>query len=635
VTTPALRTDLDSLPEAPGVYLMRDAASDVLYVGKAVDLRARVKQYWAREAAGDGRFHVAFLVPQVATVDVVVTTTEREALLLEDTLIKKYQPRYNVKLKDDKSWLSVRLPVKEAWPRITLVRRWKDDGARYFGPYLDEVNAREVTKLLTKTVPLRTCTDGVFRAHSKRPCIEHAMGRCAGPCAGLISQDEYRGLVREAVLLLEGRHKDVIRSQEERMERAAMELRFEDAAHARDTLLLLQKIGEKQSARAASDRDLDVWAIRREGSLAAVTLLPVRDGRLQDALAWSWKDVAGEDGELLGAVIAQLYSATIPPPPQIFVPVEPPDTTLREELLGEILGRRVRIHVPQRGEGRRLLEIAEKNAEVRFGNAHSRLERQHQALRGLQDALRLPAPPRHIECVDNSNIQGTDAVSSLVCFRDGLPWKDGYRIFRVKTVEGADDFATMKEVFGRRLSRALRGDAGWELPDLFVVDGGRGQLAQAVLAFAELGVGVVGPDGGPLPGGPGAPLVRIVSLAKPGDQEPTDKVYEPGRKNPVPLRASDPALHLLQAARDEAHRFGVAHHRKQRAHRTLRSGLDQVPGLGPTLRRRLLSQLGSVKAVQAATVDQLSSVPGIGRARAEAIRRHLDGAGTGEDPAGS
>ncbi len=614
-----LQTDIDSLPECPGVYLMRGVGSEVLYVGKAVDLRARVRQYWAREAAGDGRFHIAFLVPQVEVVDVVVTVTEREALLLEDTLIKKYQPRYNVKLKDDKSWLSVRLPVRERWPRVTMVRRWKDDGARYFGPYLNEVNARDVTRLLTRTVPLRTCTDGVFRAHSKRPCIEHPMGRCAGPCAGLISEDGYRDLVREATLLLEGRHKEVVRSFQDRMERASFELRFEDAGRARDAMLLLEKIAEKQSARAAGDKDLDVWGLLREGSFAAVTLLPVREGRLQDAIAWSWKDVAGEDGDLLGSVLAQLYSATIPPPPSILVPCESADRVLREELLSEIAGRKVRIHVPQRGEGRRLLEIARKNAEVRFAAAHSRGERQDQALSGLQGALRLPALPRRIECYDNSNIQGTDPVSSLVTFRDGLPWKDGYRIFKVKTVVGADDFATMKEVLGRRLARALAGDAGWELPDLILIDGGRGQLAQVVAAFAELGVGVVGPDGGALPGGPTDRIVRVISIAKPGDNEPTDKIYEPGRKNAVPLRAHDPSLHLLQALRDEAHRFGVAHHRKQRSRRTLSSELDAVPGVGPALRKRLLQHFGGLSAVRGADVEALCAVSGIGRSRAEWI----------------
>lgn len=613
-----LRTDLDGLPTQPGVYLMKDTRGDVLYVGKAVDLRARVRQYFQRGETGDGRFHVAFLVPRIRDVEVQVTATEREALILENTLIKKFQPRYNVKLKDDKTWLSLRLPVSDPWPRVTLVRRWKDDGARYFGPYLDEVNARQVVKLLKRTVPLRTCSDSVFKAHSARPCIEYQMGRCAGPCAGLIDPDGYAGLVDEAKLLLEGRSKDLVKRLTARMGEESAALRFENAARIRDNIRLVQRLGERQDAQAPGQKDRDVFGLFREGELAAVAMVPIREGRMQDVRAFSFRGLAEDDGQLLGRLISQLYSDTVKPPPEILVPLQVADAELRSELLAEHAGRKVTIRFAQRGEGRRLVEIAHKNALVRFQAAHSKAARAEQALDALRKALRLPSMPRSLECYDNSNIQGTDPVGSMVTFRDGRPWKKGYRIFRIKTVVGADDYATMREVLGRRFKRALDGAEGWELPDLLLIDGGRGQLSMVEQACHDLGVRVIGPDGAPMRPGDG-PTLRLISIAKPRDGEETDKIYEPGRTNPVPLRANSPGLHLLQHARDESHRFAVAHHRKQRKKRTLTSALDDVPGIGKVLRGRLLRHFGSVSKLKEADVDAIAGVEGVGPARARRI----------------
>jgi len=671
-----LRTDIDALPTDPGVYLMKDSSTEVLYVGKAVDLRSRVRQYFA---GGDGRFHIEFLVPQISDVEVVVTRTEREALILEDTLIKKYQPRYNVKLKDDKSWLSVRLNTAETWPRVTSVRRWRDDGARYFGPYLNEVNAWEVLKLLKRTVPLRTCSDNVFRAHSERPCIEFQMGRCVAPCVGYVTEEEYDELVGEAALLLEGRNKELGKKLDRRMRTAAEEMRFEEAARIRDSLKLIDRLTEKQTAHGGPGRkDKDVFALRREGELASVALLPVREGRLQDARAFTFRSVAEEDGELLGRLITQLYSRTIPPPPEILTEVEVDEAELRAELLGELAERKVTIRVPKRGEGRRLMDLAARNASVRFQAAHTKQERAEQALFELQDRLRLKELPRRIECYDNSNIQGTDPVGAMVTFKDGAPFKKGYRIFHIKTVEGSDDFATMKEVLGRRFKRGIAGDAGWELPDLVVIDGGRGQLNMVVAACREVGVDVLGPGGTPLsvgalpgdrlsrrqrlnrvakgqdagwwavpeaPQDPGAsifeaaqaaeekaasadpddepPAIRLVSIAKPREGEETDKIYEPGRSNPVSFRPHSAGLHLLQRLRDEAHRFGVSHHRKRRSKRTLTSQLDEIPGVGPTLRKKLLRHFGSMKRLKTASPEEIAQVRGIGAAKAATIAEAL------------
>ncbi len=615
-----LKTDLDALPERPGAYLMKDAGGEVLYVGKAVDLRARVKQYWQRDGAGDGRFHIAFLVPQIAEVDVVVTPSEREALILEDTLIKKYQPRYNVKLKDDKTWLSLRLDRTKTWPRITMVRRWKDDGARYFGPYLNQVSAWEVQKLLKRTIPLRTCSEGVFRAHSERPCIEHQMGRCVAPCVGYVTEAEYDALLDEAALLLEGRNKALAKRLEARMHAAADALRYEEAARVRDNMRLIERLAEKQGLHAAPGKqDRDVFGLHREGELAAVALMPVREGRMQDARAFAFRGVAEEDGELLGRLITQLYSPTIPPPAEILTPVDVDEAALRAELLSEVAGRKVVIRRPKRGDAMRLLQIAASNAKVRFQAAHSKAERTQRALFGVRDALRMSDLPRSIEAYDNSNIGGADPVGAMVSFVDGKPNKAGYRVFKIRTVDGSDDYATMREVLGRRVSRALAGEAKWKLPDLVVIDGGRGQLRMAVEACREAGVDVIGIDGRAIEPAVGGPLLRVVSIAKPADGEETDKIYEPGRTNPITFRPHDPALHLLQAARDEAHRFGVKHHRKQRSKRTVKSRLDDVPGIGKVLRQRLLRRFGSVKRLRAATLDDVAAVPGMGRAKAERV----------------
>jgi len=629
---PPLKTDISGLPTQPGAYLFRDSAGEVLYVGKAVDLRARVRQYWGA-AGGDGRFHIGFLVPQVRDIEVVVTATEREALILEDTLIKKYQPRYNVRLKDDKTWLSVRLAVQDKWPRAMLVRKWRDDGARYFGPYLDEVNARKVLKLMTRTVPLRTCSDGVFRAHNKRPCIEFQMGRCSAPCVGYVEEEEYREHVGEALLLLEGKNRELAKRLEARMYAAAEALRYEEAARLRDSVQLIRNLKERQSAQGRPGKtDSDVFALHREGELAVVALMPVRGGLLQDARGFSFQTVAEEDDELLGRLITQLYSDTIPPPPEIVVPLPVADAELRAELLSEVAGRRVRIKVPRRGDRLKLLDIVSRNAKVRFDALHSKAERAERAMFGLQKALRLPTIPRRIEGYDNSNIQGTDPVGSMVVFKDGKPHKAGYRIFKIKTVVGADDYATMREVLGRRFKRGMSGDDGWEWPDLVVIDGGKGQLAMVVAACEDLGIDVVTAEGAQLMDfarragrerRDDRPKLRVVSIAKPREGEPTDKVYEPGRANPVALKSHDPALHLLQAARDEAHRFGVSHHRKQRKKRTLKSGLDAVHGIGPTLRRRLLRTFGSLKRLKQADVEAIAAVPGVGRKKAEAVAAAL------------
>jgi len=602
---------------------MKGADDGVLYVGKAIDIKARVKQYFAAHGRGDGRFHIAFLIPQIRQVDVVVTGTEREALVLEDTLIKKYRPRYNVMLKDDKTWESVRLSLQADWPRISTVRRWADDGARYFGPFLQGISAKRVVRLLIGAVPLRTCSDSVFRSHSERPCIEYQMGRCPAPCAGKIGAADYAEQVGQAEALLRGKTSALTAALKGRMAEASAALRFEEAAELRDRIRLAEKLGERQAAARPGARDSDVFGLHREGELASVALLPIRGGRMQDTRSFTFRGLAEEDTELLGRLITQLYSSTNPPPGELLVPVDVDSSALRGELLSELAGRKVVLRVPKRGESRRLLSLALENAKVRFTASHSKRERAEQALAGLQRALRLPSPPRRIECYDNSNIGGSDPVGSMVTFENGSPRKAGYRIFKIKTVVGADDYATMTEVFDRRFKRALAGDKGWEWPDLVVVDGGRGQLNMAVAAVRDLGIDVIGLDGAPIAPAHGGHALRVISLAKPRESEECDKVYEPGRQNPLALRPHEASLQLLQRARDEAHRFGVSHHRKQRTKRTLRSDLDAIEGVGPTLRKRLLRRFGSMSGLRKATASDLASVQGVGPELAERVVRRL------------
>jgi len=618
-----LKTNLETLPSRPGVYLLKGADGNVLYVGKAIQLKSRVKQYFAAHGKGDGRFHISFLIPQVSQVEVIVTSNEREALILEDTLIKKFRPRYNVRLKDDKTWESVRLSLAASWPRVSTVRRWKDDGARYYGPFLHGISAKKVVRLLIQAVPLRTCSDSVFRAHNQRPCIEYQMDRCPGPCAGKVSAEDYRAQVRQGQLLLDGKTQELTRELKIKMEEASAELRFEAAADLRDRIRLAERIGAKQAAAKPGARDSDTFGLHREGELASVAVLPMRGGKMQEARSFTFRGLAEEDPELLGRLITQLYSATNPPPGELLVPVEVDSSELRKELLSELAGRKVALRVPHRGDSKRLLELAAENARVRFDVSHSKRERAEQALAGLQRALRLSSPPRRIECYDNSNIQGTDPVGAMVTFSDGEPQKAGYRIFRIKTVTGADDYATMKEVFSRRFKRALAEDPGWEWPDLVVVDGGRGQLNMAVAAIRDLGIDVMGLDGRPIPPAHGSTIVRVVSLAKPREGEETDKVYEPGRQNPLGLRAHEASLQLLQRARDEAHRFSVSHHRKQRSKRTLRSELDTIKGVGPTLRKRLLRHFGSMKGLRAASTEDVAAVRGVGPELADHIVKSL------------
>lgn len=603
-----LEARVAELPTTAGVYLFKDRRGRVIYVGKAVNLRARVRQYLA---GTDERVMVPFLVRAAADVEVIVTHTEKEALLLENQLIKKHQPRYNVKLRDDSNFLHVRIDLRDEWPRFELVRRIEDDGARYFGPYASASRARQTLAFVERAFPLRTCTDQVLRSR-KRPCLLYQMGRCLGPCVGNeVDRDEYLEIAQAAMHLLEGRRQPVLRHLKERMALHAAREEFEQAARLRDLVFAVESAVERQRVIDTRLADRDVWGLFREGSRGAVAIVPIREGAMGEPSTTLLEAAVGDDSELLSSLLNAAYPPGAFIPPEIVVPVLPDDHEALAEILSERLGRKVTLHAPVRGDKVRLVELATENARVRYLAETDEEERHRRAMAELADALELPEPPRRIECFDNSNLQGTHPVAAMAVFLDGRPARREYRRYKVKTVVGADDYATMREILERRMKRAI---AEGTRPDLLLVDGGKGQLAVASAVLEDLGLHDQ----------------AVASIAEPrterkrGDRDATDKIYLPHRKDPLKLPAGHPALRILQHIRDEAHRHAVRYHRQVRRRNTLVSALEGIPGIGPARRKALLQALGSADAVADASIEQLAGVPGIGPELARQIHEALN-----------
>jgi excinuclease ABC subunit C len=600
------------LPTSPGVYLFLNSAGTVLYVGKALSLRARVKQYFAGH---DSRAMVPRLVREIAEVEVVLTATEKEALILENTLIKKHQPRYNAKLRDDKNFLHLRLDFRAPWPRLELRRQLRSDGARWFGPYHSAARARQTLDAVQRHFPLRRCSDRTLQAR-ERPCLLFQMRRCVAPCVEAVDRPSYLELAEEAALFLAGRSSELTARLEQRMVAMAEQERFEEAARARDLIRAVQATVERQQVVDRSLADRDVWGLFREGERAVAAVLPVRGGFLQDPLV-RWVDGAlHEDGPLLSTLLNQHYDpgeAEDPReriPPELLLPLEPDDRDALEELLSDRRGGRVYLRCPQRGDKLGLVALATRNARERFVGGTSDEDRDQRALEALAEICRLPGPPRRIECFDNSNLQGSDPVSSMVVFIDGQPHRASYRRYRVKTVEGIDDFGTMREILGRRYRRAM---AEGDLPDLVVVDGGKGQLSAAQAVLAELGLGDL----------PTIGLAKARGEKRRGKRDALDRIVLPWLKDPLRPRATNPALRLLQRLRDESHEHAVRYHRQLRSRRALTSALEELPGVGPARRKALLKHLGSARAVAQATPEELASVPGVGPRLAASIHAVL------------
>lgn len=598
-----LEQRVEELPLRPGVYLFRDASGRVLYVGKAKVLRDRVRQY---VRGHDERFMVRFLVAQAAGVDVVLTETEKEALILENTLIKQYRPQYNVKLRDDKNFLHLRVDTSEAWPRFTLVRRIRADGARYFGPYSSASRARSTLEFLQRSFPLRTCSDSMLRSRT-RPCLLHQMKRCVAPCvAGYTTEAEYREILNHTLLFLENRDQDLLRSLHERMIASAEAEAYEEAARLRDLTRVITATLEKQQVMDRKLEDRDVWGFFQEGDRGVAAVVPIREGRMLEPEYVELRQAPEPRPEQLSSLLNTFYDGEGFIPPEILLPELPSESEALLEVLRERRKGRVRLAVPERGEKARLLRLADDNARDRYRRHSDEAERRMLALDALSRRLGLEGPPHRIECFDNSNLQGTQPVASCVVFIDGAPAKQHYRHYHLRNPEGSDDYASMAEVLGRRFRRAAEEGL---FPDLLVVDGGRGQLNVALGILAELGFGEQ----------------RVVGLAKPrtehrkGEDDAVDKIVIPGQEELLRLPDNDPALNLLRHLRDEAHRFAITFQRKVRRKSALASVLEAIDGVGPARRKALLKHFGSAKAVLAASLAELAEVEGVGMGTAGRI----------------
>ncbi len=617
---------IDRIPTEPGVYLFKDAKGEVIYVGKAQHLRNRVRQYF-REG-GDERLFVAagFLDRAVADVETIVVTSSKEALLLENHLIKQHQPRFNVKLRDDKQYLVLRLvdpkqgEKRDVYPRVEVVRNIRDDNANYFGPYHSATSARETLRNLNRHFQLRTCTDHVLESRG-RPCLQYQIKRCSGPCAIEVPPEVYAEQVEDVKLFLGGKSLDLVERLKLRMQARATAEDFESAAALRDSIGAVERTLARQHVVQDDFVDQDVWGLYREADVVEVVVLFIRGGKLVGRRAFTQKDQLLLDRAVIAEHVQQYYATGTFIPDEIVVGVDLEGSDTLAEWLTGARGKKVRVVEPRRGTRARLVELADRNAAASAASRRGSDADVLALLAKVAKHLELPRPPRRIECFDIAHIQGTDTVAAMVTFIDGVPAKNYYRRFKVRTVDN-NDFASMYEVLTRRFRRAeprvdepSLDDNAWSYPDLLVIDGGKGQLAMAVAALTDLGVRLGGESG-----------IEVIGLAKERELEAgsaPDRIYRRNVKDSIPLRANSPELYVLARIRDEAHRFANTFHRDRRSKSTLRSELDAIPGIGATRRQRLLKHFGSVRAVRQATIDELAKAPGMNRRAAEAVAAYF------------
>lgn len=604
--------DLKNYPQSPGVYQMLAADGTILYIGKARRLRSRLRSYFS--AKGDDRQQIPLLMKKVQRIEVIVTDTEKEALLLENTLIKQHRPRYNIELRDDKTYVSVRIDLREEFPVMQVVRQVKNDGARYFGPYSSAAAIRETLRQIYRIFPLRRTPIERCRKRG-RPCLFYQIGQCSAPCHGKISCKDYRSLVDGVIQLLEGRESEVIASLQQRMDAAAKAMEYEQAALVRDQIRLIQQSVEKQKVTDHGGGDQDVIGLHQDGGEVEVTLLFVRNGKLIGSRSFLIEWVL-DLPELLHGFLLDFYSRDVIIPDQLILPFPMDSAALLGEWLSEQRGKKVHLFAPERGEKKRLRDLAQRNAEESYRQRGQRKLARKNLLVELQHRLQLPRFPRRIECFDISTVQGELAVGSMVVFVDGETAKQEYRRYRIKTVIGADDYAALSEVLQRRLARGVADDC---LPDMILIDGGKGQLGILVEVIARLGLtGRIGAVG--------IAKSRVLANAKGRVVERSEeRFFLPGRKNPVTFRHGSAAAFMLERLRDEAHRFALSFHRTLRSKQGLRSGLDQIPGIGPARRKALLKHFGSIKRLREAGVDEIRQVPGFSVARAGQLVAALKG----------
>ena len=593
-------------PAKPGVYIMRDSAGHIIYVGKAVNLRSRVRSYFQNGAGHTPK--TQRLVSHVADVEFIITSSELEALILEATLIKKHKPHYNVRLKDEKRYPFIKVHMEEDFPRVSTVRRVANDGGRYFGPYTSSWAMRETLDLLRRIFPYRTC-DEEINGRRQRACLYYHIGRCPGPCIGACTKEEYRESVERLCRFLEGKANDIIVEMRQRMAQAAAEMRFEKAAALRDQVDALERVVERQRMVSSTLRDHDIIAFARSNGSACVEVFFIREGYLIGREYFVLEGTSEEaDSQVLTSFLQQFYSEATHVPEEVIVQHMPDEAAIIEAWLREKRGHKVALRVAKTGEKKDLLRLAAENASETLARLRAEWDadegRSTAVLEELRDALGLQAAPARIECYDISNTQGTNPVASMVVFVKGVARRSEYRRFRIRTVQGANDYASMYEVIKRRFGTTgkERDDSFSAVPDLVIVDGGRGQLNAALQALRD-----AGREG-----------INVVGLAKENEE-----LYLPQREEPLLLARGSQGLFLVQRIRDEAHRFAITYHRNLRAKQMQTSLLDGVPGIGPRRRKALLTQFGSVEGIRRASMAELLAVPGMNKAAAEALKQNL------------
>ena len=589
-----LKSIQSRMPEDPGVYLFKDRSGRVIYVGKAKNLKKRVLSYFRPQS--DFSQKTAVMMDKAEKLDYILTSTENEALILESSLIKKYMPRYNVVLRDDKQYPCLRLGIKEDFPRLSIVRKIKKDGAVYFGPFSSSHSVRNTLKLIDKIFQLRKCRT-IRLPKRSRPCLHFQLGRCLGPCTQEVSVDSYRDIVNQVRLFLEGRNRELLKKMKRDMAHFAEKQYFEDAARIRDRIRDVEKTIERQDVVSTRMEDQDVIGLAREGEAVQLVILFVRRGYLLGSRDYHFKEMGSPDSEIIEAFLKQFYRQGTSIPKKILLSKPIDDLLPITNWISELAGKRVSIIHPLKGEKRRIVRIAISNAE----NLLSLKEkgRKGDLVEGTKSALKLKKVPKYIEGLDISNLYGKMAVGAIVSFVDGLPNGQGYRNFKIRDVEGIDDYGMISELVRRRLSKG-------NLPDLFVVDGGKGHLSAVKRVLEKI---------------PDDEKPELVSIAKADEKagETTDKIYLPDRKNPLSLRGDHPVLFLLMRIRDEAHRRAITYHRKLR-HRNLKeSRIDLIPGIGFQRKKVLLQYFGNMDAVSRATADDLAHVPGISDSLAKRI----------------
>ncbi|WP_213951106.1 excinuclease ABC subunit UvrC [Tepidanaerobacter syntrophicus] len=594
-------------PEKPGVYIMKDKRGRIIYIGKAVSLKNRVRSYF--QSPKNLPVKVASMVPKIENIEYIVTDSEVEALILECNLIKFNRPKYNILLRDDKQYPYIKIATSQPFPRLEVVRRVKKDGARYFGPYADVGAMREAIDVINKVFPIRSCKKDLSQVPLKeRPCLNYYIKRCLAPCQGSVEQEEYDEMIKNIVMFLEGKQETLIKQLREKMEEEAAKLDFEKAAILRDQISALQKVLEEQKIVSTDMTDQDIIAMARGIDTVCIQVFFVREGKLVEREPFILSNTKGaERKEILTAFVKQFYNNTNFIPKEIIIEEEIDDKiTIQEWLYGK-KGSKVYISIPKRGEKKKLAEMVAENARIYLEQIENKDEleklKNMQALEELQKYLGLKDIPHRIEAFDISNTQGTESVASMVVFEEGQPKKEDYRKFKIKTVEGPNDFESMREVIFRRFKRAILGDEKFNnLPDLLLIDGGKGQLRYAREALRELGL----------------ESIFTIGLAK-----EFEHIFVEGKEEPIVLPEDSEALYLVQRVRDEAHRFAITFHRSLRSKRNLKSALDDIPGIGKARRLALFKTFGSLEGIRQASVEELAGAPGMNKKAAQAVYDHF------------